>query len=206
MARSMLKAGIETHGFDLNPTSLAALAKGGGIAAASATEAAKGCDILLMVVVNAEQTGSILFGAAGAAQAMKAGGVIISCATMSPDNARSLAKEASALGLLYIDAPMSGGAVKAASGDLTFMASGSPEAFERAQTVLTAIAAKVYKLGDTAGIGASFKMVNQLLAGVHIAASRPRPREWPRKFAQRAPRGDTDREHRRRSRDLSRAI
>ena len=171
MARSMLKAGIETHGFDLNPASVAAMVEGGGFAAASASEVAKGCDILVMVVVNAEQTRSILFGQAGAAQTMKRGGVIISCATMSPENARSLSNEATALGLLYLDAPMSGGAIKASSGDLTFMASGSPKAFARAQPILDAVAGKVYKLGDTAGIGASFKMVNQLLAGVHIAAA-----------------------------------
>ena len=171
MARSMLKAGIQTCGFDVNPMSLQAISAEGGIAATSATEAAKDCDVLLTVVVNAEQTRAILFGPSGAAQAMKKGGVIISCATMSPENARSLASEATALGLLYLDAPMSGGAAKAATGDLTFMASGSPEAFDRAQPVLDAVAGKIYKLGDTAGIGASFKMVNQLLAGVHIAAA-----------------------------------
>ena len=171
MARSMLKAGIQTCGFDVNPMSLQAISAEGGIAATSATEAAKDCDVLLTGVVNAEQTRAILFGPSGAAQAMKKGGVIISCATMSPENARSLASEATALGLLYLDAPMSGGAAKAATGDLTFMASGSPEAFDRAQPVLDAVAGKIYKLGDTAGIGASFKMVNQLLAGVHIAAA-----------------------------------
>ncbi len=171
MARSMLKAGIQTRGFDVNPISLQAMIAEGGIAATSATEAAKDCDVLLTVVVNAEQTRAILFGLSGAAQVMKKGGVIISCATMSPENARSLASEATALGLLYLDAPMSGGAAKAATGELTFMASGSPEAFALAQPVLDAVAGKVYKLGDTAGIGASFKMVNQLLAGVHIAAA-----------------------------------
>ncbi len=171
MARSMLKAGIQTCGFDVNPMSLQAMIAEGGIAVTSATEAAQDCDVLLTVVVNAEQTRAILFGPSGAAQAMKKGGVIISCATMSPENARSLASEATALGLLYLDAPMSGGAAKAATGDLTFMASGSPEAFDRAQPVLDAVAGKIYKLGDTAGIGASFKMVNQLLAGVHIAAA-----------------------------------
>lgn len=171
MAQSMLKGGISICGFDANPKSLQPLIAEGGIASASAAEAAKDCDILLIVVVNADQTRSILFGPNGAAHAMKRGGVIISCATMSPENARNLASQAAALGLLYLDAPMSGGAVKASNGDLTFMASGSPEAFERAQPVLDAVAGKVYKLGDTAGIGASFKMVNQLLAGVHIAAA-----------------------------------
>jgi 3-hydroxyisobutyrate dehydrogenase len=72
---------------------------------------------------------------------------------------------------LYLDAPISGGAAKVALGQLTVMASGTPEAFKRARPALDAIAATVHELGDAAGIGASFKMVNQLLAGVHIAAA-----------------------------------
>ena len=99
------------------------------------------------------------------------GGVIVSCATMAPDDARGLARDAEAMGLLFLDAPISGGAAKANDGQLTVMASGSSEAFGRARPALDAMAAKVYELGGTAGIGASFKMVNQLLAGVHIAAA-----------------------------------
>ena len=127
--------------------------------------------MLLVVVVNAAQTDTVLFGEKGAAAAMKRGSVIISSATMAPDDARKLAAKAEALGLLYLDAPISGGAAKAAIGQLTVMASGTPETFKRARPVLDAIAATVYELGDAAGIGASFKMVNQLLAGVHIAAA-----------------------------------
>jgi 3-hydroxyisobutyrate dehydrogenase len=112
-----------------------------------------------------------LFGAGGAAAAMKRGGVIVACATMAPHDAVRLADRAAALGLPYLDAPISGGAVKAAAGQLTVMASGAPAAFERAAPILDAIAATVHRLGDAAGIGASFKMVNQLLAGVHIAAA-----------------------------------
>ena len=69
-----------------------------------------------------------------------------------------------------IDAPVSGGAARAASGQLSIMASGAREAFTRAEPVLSVIAAKVYRLGDAPGIGSKVKMINQLLAGVHIAA------------------------------------
>jgi L-threonate 2-dehydrogenase len=171
MAQSIVRGGIQTHGFDVNTGSLTALVKNGGNAADSGREAAMQSDILAVVVVNAAQTRAVLFGENGAAFAMKPGGVIISCATMSPDDARTLAHDAEALGLLYLDAPMSGGAAKAATGQLTFMASGTTQAFERAKPVLDLVAGKVYNLGDAAGIGASFKMVNQLLAGVHIAAA-----------------------------------
>lgn len=171
MAQSIAKGGIAVSGFDLNPAAMTALSENGGTAAGSAKDAAMDSDILAVVVVNAAQTRAVLFGKDGVAQVMKRGGAILSCATMSPSDARQLAQEAEALGLLYLDAPMSGGAAKAATGQLTFMASGTAQAFERAKPVLDLVADKVYNLGDAAGHGASFKMVNQLLAGVHIAAA-----------------------------------
>lgn len=79
--------------------------------------------------------------------------------------------KAAAQGLRYLDAPISGGPIKAAAGQLTVMASGSPEAFARARPALDAIAGVVHELGGDAGIAAAYKMVNQLLAGVHIAAA-----------------------------------
>ncbi len=171
MAQSIAKGGLAVSGFDLNPSALEVLAKNGGTAASSAKDAAKDSDILAVVVVNAAQTRAVLFGEKGAADMMKRGGVIISCATMAPSEARQLAYDAEAIGLHYLDAPMSGGAAKAAAGQLTFMASGTAEAFELAKPVLDLVSGNVYNLGDAAGAGASFKMVNQLLAGVHIAAA-----------------------------------
>lgn len=171
MAQSMVKRGIKVAGFDINSAAIAKLIEAGGDGATSVADVARNADVLLVVVVNAAQTDTVLFGEKGAAAAMKKGSVIISSSTMAPDDARRLAAKAEALGLLYLDAPISGGATKAAIGQLTVMASGSPETFKRARPVLDAIAATVYELGDAAGIGASFKMVNQLLAGVHIAAA-----------------------------------
>ena len=171
MARSMLRKGLAVAGFDLNPAALAALADAGGRAASSAASAAEGAGILLVVVVNAAQAEAVLFGEAGAAAAMAPGGVIVCAVTMAPDDARRLAARAAALGLDYLDAPISGGSAKAASGQLTVMASGTAEAFRKARPALEGVAATVYELGDAAGQGAAFKMVNQLLAGVHIAAA-----------------------------------
>ena len=171
MAQSMVKRGIKVAGFDINAAAVAKLVEAGGSGASSVTDVAKNADVLIVVVVNAAQTETVLFGEKSAAAAMKKGSVIISSATMAPDDARRLAARAEALGLLYLDAPISGGAAKAAIGQLTVMASGTPETFKRARPALDAIAATVYELGDAAGIGASFKMVNQLLAGVHIAAA-----------------------------------
>ena len=171
MAQAMLREGLDVSGYDLNPEAMKRFESMGGGGAAPAAQAARDATILVSVVVNAAQTEAVLFGEDGAAAAMTRGGVIISSATMSPDDARQLAGRAEALGLHYLDAPISGGAAKAAAGELTVMASGTPQAFATARPALAAMAATVYELGDTAGTGAAFKMVNQLLAGVHIAAA-----------------------------------
>jgi 3-hydroxyisobutyrate dehydrogenase len=171
MAQSLLRRNLAVSGADLNPDGVKKLEAAGGRGFDSAREAAHDADILVTVVVNAAQTESVLFGEDGAAGVMRTGGVIISSATMSPDDARRLAGKAEALGLHYLDAPISGGAGKAAAGQLTVMASGTAAAFAAARPALDAMAATVYELGDKAGIGAAFKMVNQLLAGVHIAAA-----------------------------------
>lgn len=171
MAASLVRDGFSVTGSDLSKEALARFAELGGKTAQSPAEAAANADVVICVVVNATQTETVLFGEAGAAAAMARGGTILSCATMSPEAARGFAERAVAIDLDYLDTPISGGAVRAAAGELTMMASGGPEAFKRVKPVLDSIASKVYELGDDAGTGAAFKIVNQLLAGVHIAAA-----------------------------------
>jgi 3-hydroxyisobutyrate dehydrogenase len=143
----------------------------GGQGAKTPAEAARTADIVVSVVVNAAQTEAILFGKDGVAETLPKDAVFISSATMDPEVARRLAKQLEATGRHYLDAPISGGAQRAAQGELTILASGSPAAFAKARPALDAMAAKLYELGDAAGQGAAFKMINQLLAGVHIAAA-----------------------------------
>lgn len=171
VATSLVRASFQVTGFDVNADAMARFEALGGKVAGNVAAAAAGADVVICIVVNAAQTATALFGSGGAGSAMAAGGTILSCATMSPDAARDFAAQAGALGRGYIDAPVSGGAVRAASGELTIMASGASAAFSHAKPVLDCIAAKVYELGDSAGTGAAFKIVNQLLAGVHIAAA-----------------------------------
>jgi len=171
VAETLRRAGYDVAGFDVNADSMARFRDLGGVTADDAKAAAAGAEVLICLVVNAAQTEAVLFGKDGAAAAMAPGGVILSCATMSPQDAVRFATAAESLGLHYIDAPVSGGAVRAAAGQLTIMGSGPAAAFEKARAVLNCIAAKVYELGDKAGTGAAFKVVNQLLAGVHIAAA-----------------------------------
>lgn len=171
MALSLKRAGFDVVGCDVSADAVARLVAEGGRSAATPAEAARDADAVVSVVVNAAQTETILFGAQGVAETLPKGAVFISSATMDPDIARRLAKQLEATGRHYLDAPISGGAQRAAQGELTVLASGSKAAFAKARSALDAMSAKLYELGDEPGQGAAFKMINQLLAGVHIAAA-----------------------------------
>lgn len=171
MAQSLMRAGFDVAGFDVASAAADRLVAEGGRAAANPADAAYGADVIACVVVNAAQTEMVLFGPEGVAQTAKPGAVFISSATMDPAIARRLGEKFEATGRRYLDAPISGGAARAAKGELTIMASGSPAAFAAARPALNAMAARVYELGEAPGVGAAFKMINQLLAGVHIVAA-----------------------------------
>lgn len=169
IANSLLRAGHRVHGFDVNPEAVSRFKAEGG-ASGDAAAVVGDIDILVIVVLNAAQTEAVLFGPDGWAGRMRKGAAIVACATVAPSFAREMGARCAALGLDYLDAPISGGAAKAASGQLSVMASGSEQAFAGAHPALDAMAETVFELGDEPGAGSAMKAVNQLLAGVHIAA------------------------------------
>ncbi|HZY41358.1 MAG TPA: L-threonate dehydrogenase [Anaerolineae bacterium] len=171
VAQSLLRKGFEVHACDVRADAVQKIVDAGGHRADSPAALGKLVDALIILVVNADQTEAVLFGENGAAASLAPGSVIIASATVSPEYVRGLGKRLADMGLLMIDGPVSGGAAKAATGEMTVMAAGSPEAFAKSAGVLDAIAGKVYRLGDEPGPGSVTKMVNQLLAGVHIAAA-----------------------------------
>ena len=173
-AASAVRRGVATWGLDTRAEARERFVAAGGKATDSLAELGAACDIVVVLVVNAAQTEQVLFGegaAPGLATLLKRGSVIVASATVDPALPPVWEKRLAGHGLHLIDGPVSGGAKKAAEGQMTIMASGTPEAFAAAGDVLDAIAAKVYRLGDHAGIGSTVKMVNQHLAGVHIAAA-----------------------------------
>jgi putative dehydrogenase len=171
VARSLLRAGFRLHACDLRAAVLQSIAADGGVACASPAELGAQCDVVITLVVNAAQTESVLFGEQGAVPNMKPGGVVIASATVAPEFAVALARRVEAAGLQMLDAPVSGGAARAAAGEMTMMTSGPAAAYGACEDVLAAIAGKVYRLGTAHGIGSKVKIINQLLAGVHIAAA-----------------------------------
>jgi 3-hydroxyisobutyrate dehydrogenase len=171
MAKSLRRGGYNVHVFDIRRDVAGAFAAEGGVACNSPAEMAAACEVVISVVVNAAQTETVLFGEGGAAGTMKAGSLFVMCSTVDPGWSSALEKRLAEKGILYLDAPMSGGAAKAAKGEITMMTSGHPDAYAKAGDALDAMAAKVYRLGPAAGDGSKVKMINQLLAGVHIAVA-----------------------------------
>jgi 3-hydroxyisobutyrate dehydrogenase len=171
VARSLLRAGFRVHACDVRASVLDAFAGEGGVPCVTPAELGAQCAVVITLVVNAEQTEAVLFGDQGAVAQMKRGSVVIASATVAPEFAVQLSARLEATGLLMLDAPVSGGAARAASGEMTMMTSGPAAAYAACEDVLAAIAGKVYRLGAAPGIGSKVKIVNQLLAGVHIAAA-----------------------------------
>jgi 3-hydroxyisobutyrate dehydrogenase len=171
MAGSLRRSGYNVYVADVRKEAADTFVEDGGVACSSPAEVAKHCEILVSVVVNAAQTEEVLFGKNGAANAMKKGSVFVMCSTVDPNWSVGLEKRLNDMGILYLDSPISGGAAKAASGEMTIMSAGTPQAYAKVGGALDAMAAKVYRLGDSAGAGSKVKIINQLLAGVHIAAA-----------------------------------
>jgi 3-hydroxyisobutyrate dehydrogenase-like beta-hydroxyacid dehydrogenase len=170
-ALNLLRKGHQVTGCDVRESARTELAAAGGTAVASAGELPADTEAVVIFVVNAAQSEDVLFGAQGCLTNLAAGTVILCCATIAPEAARALEQKINTAGFLMLDAPVSGGRAGAHAGTMTVMASGSNAAFAKAQPVLDAISGKVWRLGDAAGVGSTVKMVNQLLAGVHIATA-----------------------------------
>ena len=169
MARRLVARDFRVQGFDIRAEATARLAAQGGAACASPAEAARGAAVLVLMVASAAQVEAVL--ADGAEAALAAGAAVILHSTVPPSFAAALGARLEAAGHPFLDAPVSGGQVGARDGRLTIMASGSPAAFAAAEPLLAAYAQKVWRLGDAAGAGSTVKLINQHLAGVHLAAA-----------------------------------
>jgi putative dehydrogenase len=170
MAENLLKRGAKVRGYDLRAQALDALAQAGGERAQTAADAARGADVLALMVVNAAQAETVLF-EEGALEAMPVGATVLLMATCPPGAVQAIAERVTASGRKLVDAPVSGGIAGARGGTLTIMAAASKADFAAVKPVLDMLGDKVFHVGETPGQGAMMKTVNQLLCGVHIAAA-----------------------------------
>ena len=169
-ARNLVNRGHEVIGFDPREAARAELAAAGGRGAASAREAAIGADAVVTFVVNAAQVEAAVLGPEGAALGMAEGTPLVQCATVPASFIAAFGASLAARGLPVVDAPVSGGVPRAGDGGLTIMVSGPRAVVARVRPLLDAMGRSVFDFGETLGAGSTVKTINQLLAGVHLAA------------------------------------
>ncbi|KAJ0109347.1 ketose-bisphosphate aldolase class-ii family protein [Diaporthe amygdali] len=178
MAASLLRAGYFVQGFDVHELAIDKFLLNDGKAekAASAAEAVRGAKIVFLMVQNASQVDNLLFGNGNAVESLSEGAVVILSSTVSPSFVKSLEKRLAGLekDISLIDAPVSGGVVRAANGTLTIICSGQDSVIAQSNGPLMAVAGVPENLCHVqGGVGAasSVKLINQHLAGIHIASA-----------------------------------
>jgi putative dehydrogenase len=170
MAQNLLKAGHTVRGFDMRTEAMDALATAGGTRVRLLAEACSGADVLVLMVVNAQQARSVLL-QAGALAVLPKGAHICLMATCSPEDVTQLASEVEGSGKVLVDCPVSGGVVGAMAGTLTIMVGAPQPAYDAVAPVLRVMGDKLYHCGPSQGQGAIVKAINQLLCGVHLAVA-----------------------------------
>lgn len=174
MALRLVKSGFHVVGFDINPDSISTLVSAGGHAASTASEAIKGADLVIMMVVSAAQIDTILFDEKSpAAASLTATSRLMICSTVAPPYPEALQARLARYGTKVIDCPVSGGVIRAAEGKLKIFASASEDVSGETFTrkVLNTLASDLVIVPGGLGAATKLKLLNQLLAGVHIAAA-----------------------------------
>ncbi|TPM05353.1 NAD(P)-dependent oxidoreductase [Mesorhizobium sp. B2-3-11] len=165
----LLATGNRLAVFDLDKAKVEALVARGATAMASAAEAAGASDYVILSLNSAAIVRRAVFGDAGVAAGAKPGTLIIDMSSIDPDATRQLAADASEKDLRWVDSPLSGGAPKALTGELTLMAGGEAEDVAAAQKVLRHIATNYTHMGP-AGAGQTTKLINQVLCALNFMA------------------------------------
>ena len=171
ITQALLRGGFRVLVRDINPERNRLARAAGAEVRDHAAAIAREAQIVITVVVDAAQTRDVCFGANGIAETLPKGGIVIMCSTIAPDDTASLAAELAARGLHLLDAPISGGPLRAAAGTISMMLAGSADVQERCEAVLSAMSDKRFVVSHTPGDGGRMKLVNNLMAGINLSAA-----------------------------------
>jgi L-threonate 2-dehydrogenase len=171
MALRLRDLGVEVHVRDIDLAREALAVREGARAAATPAALAAQCDVVIVGVVDAAQSEAVLFGADGAVGALRRGACVMLCPTIAPAETEALAARLVAAGIDAIDAPMSGGPLRARAGTMSLMVACADAVFERQRALIEGLADPVFRLGTRPGDGARAKLVNNLLAAINLAGA-----------------------------------
>lgn len=155
--------------YNRSPAKAEALGAKGAVVADSAADAAKDADFVILSLNSADIVREAVFGETGVSAQAKPGTLIIDMSSIDPESTKTLAQQAQAQGLRWLDCPLSGGAPKALTGQLTVMAGGAEADFTASKAVMDLLCAN-YTLMGPSGAGQTTKLLNQVLCALHFVA------------------------------------
>jgi len=170
MAANLVKAGFQVQAFDLSATALQQLADCGGKVMASAAEAVQGAEFIISMLPAGKHVASTYLGEQGIARFIDKQALVIDCSTIDATTARKVGAELAAMGIAFIDAPVSGGVGGAKAGTLTFIVGGDTAHFEQAKAVLSAMGKNLFHAGEV-GAGQVAKICNNMLLSILMAGT-----------------------------------
>lgn len=167
MASSVIRSGTPVIAFDLDPRNIEKAVEAGAQGAESAAQAAASAEAIITMVPAGEHSRQVYI-ADGVIANARPGSILIDCSTVDITSERTLKQAAEATGHDMVDAPVSGGPLRAAEGKLAITVGGSDRAFERARPILETMAASVHHMGP-GGAGIAAKICNNLVLGIELA-------------------------------------
>ena len=171
MAAHLLEQGWRVQVCDIDSAKVEALQDIGATVCANPALTIAGCDALIVCVVDATQAVEVLFGRDGATASMNPGQSVLLCPTISPNDVEDISRRLAERGIAAIDAPMSGGPSRARDGSMSLMIACTDAAFESQRALIQGLSSKVFRISERPGDGARTKLVNNLLAGIHLAGA-----------------------------------
>jgi len=171
MAQRLLALGWPVQVCDVRPERLQLLASFGAAGHVQPDVAAMNSVVCIVAVVDAAQTEAVLFGPYGLAPAMPVGSVVMLCPTLAPEDVEAFARRLVPFGLHAVDAPMSGGPVRALDGSMSLMVACARPVLERCQALLDALSSRVFCVSERVGDGARTKLVNNLAAAINLVGA-----------------------------------
>lgn len=168
MSAQLVRSGYEVIGYDILPAALAAAAEHGVVPAANSAEVAAQCDTIVCMMPQSSDTRQALFGEHGVHEHLRPGMLILDMSTGAPTDTKEMHARLKAQGVAFVDAPVSGGVVRAADGTLSIMASGDREDYERALEIFNVLGKSVFYVGES-GTGHTIKLINNMLTGINLA-------------------------------------
>ncbi|MFF9040449.1 3-hydroxyisobutyrate dehydrogenase [Streptomyces sp. NPDC014892] len=168
MVSHLRRAGFDVHVHDISAMARAAAEEDGLTVASSLADAARGADVVFTMLPTGDHVRKVLL-ESGTDRLVGPRTIFVDSSTISPSEARAIARDVERDGRQFLDAPVSGGTEGAADGTLTFMVGGAVEAFEQVRPLLAAMGKNLFHLGGT-GCGQSAKTVNNMMLAMNMAS------------------------------------